>query len=379
MRGAFVAVAALACALPGADAFAAPLSASLRGTGRTLPLQKCARGVLTVSASADSEPMSRRDSLTRIAAGTAGLAVGKTFFDGGSWTSTPDLTGRTIVVTGGNTGLGKETCVRLAKLGADVIIGSRSPQRGADAAEEVRALANTDRVSSMVLDLSSMKSIQSFVKAFQSEHEKLDVLVNNAGVMAIPTREVTDDGFEKQIGINHLGHFHLTSLLMPQLKAAGKATGDARVINLSSQAHQLALQGMNWDDLQSEKSYDPWAAYGQSNLANVLFTRELQKRLARSPEAAGVSTASVHPGNARHASMQHLALLSAHAPRGWLPVRGASYLSGLTRTGDAQEWSAPSWAATSSYRRPCARLRAQSNARGSFHPLCWLHLPLPSL
>jgi retinol dehydrogenase-12 len=247
--------------------------------------------------------MSRRDSLAKIAAGSAGLILGKKFIDGGSWTEAPDLTGRTIVVTGGNTGLGKETCIRLAKLGADVIIGSRSQKRGADAAEEVRALLNTEKVTSMVLDLSSMKSIQSFAKDFQSKHDRLDVLVNNAGVMAIPTRELTTDGFEKQMGINHFGHFHLTSLLLPQIKAAGKITGDARVINLSSMAHQIAFDGMNWDDLQSEKEYDPWKAYGQSKLANVLFTRELQKRLAGSAETAGVSTAAVHPGNVRrHAS-----------------------------------------------------------------------------
>jgi NAD(P)-dependent dehydrogenase (short-subunit alcohol dehydrogenase family) len=151
----------------------------------------------------------------------------------------------------------------------------------------------------MVLDLGSLKSVESFVQAFQSKHNKLDVLVNNAGVMAIPTREVTAEGFEKQLGINHFGHFHLTNLLMPQLKAAGKATGDARIINLSSEAHQIAFNGMNWDDLQSEKEYDPWKAYGQSKLANVLFTRELSRRLSTSTDCTGVWTASVHPGVVR--------------------------------------------------------------------------------
>jgi len=250
-------------------------------------------------ASSDSDSLTRRDSLAKIALGGAGLVLGKKFFEGGVWTDTPDLTGRTILVTGGNTGLGKETCIRLAKLGASVIIGSRSQGRGEKAAEDVRAAANSAKVKSMQLDLASLKSIDAFAKAFQAEHEKLDVLVNNAGVMAIPSRELTDDGFERQIGINHFGHFHLTSLLMPQLKAAGKSTGDARIVNLSSQAHQIAFEGMQFDDLQSQKEYDPWKAYGQSKLANVLFARELSRQLALSPDGAAVSTCSVHPGAVR--------------------------------------------------------------------------------
>jgi len=305
MRAAVLALAALACAA-GADAFSTSAIWPTRVHGAAGLLQTSTgvragrAGLLRVCAAAESaDSMSRRDSLGKIAAGSAALVLGKKFFDGGSWTGTPDLTGRTIVVTGGNTGLGKETCIRLAKLGAEVIVGSRSPKRGADAAEEIRALSNSEKVSSMVLDLASLKSIESFAAAFKKEHDKLDVLVNNAGVMAIPTREVTEDRFEKQMGINHFGHFHLTSLLMPQIKAAGKATGDARVINLSSSAHQIAFSGMNWEDLQSEKEYDPWKAYGQSKLANVLFTRELHKRLSESPETAGVSTASVHPGVVR--------------------------------------------------------------------------------
>ena len=241
--------------------------------------------------------MTRRDSLAKVALGGAGLILGKKFFDGGVWTGTPDLTGRTIVVTGGNTGLGKETCVRLAKLGANVIIGSRSQSRGEAAAEDVRVLSGGGTVSSLVLDLANLKSVESFAANFQGEHDKLDVLVNNAGVMAIPSRELTVDGFEKQLGINHIGHFHLTNLLMPQLKAAGKATGDARIVNLSSQAHQIAFNGMNWDDLQSEKEYDPWKAYGQSKLANVLFARELSRQLKAN--APSVSTASLHPGVVR--------------------------------------------------------------------------------
>ena len=328
--------------LGSADAFVIPVPACSRTVQvrARLPLSK-------LSASSGTELLTRRDSLAKAVLGGAGLVLGKKFFEGGIWTDTPDLIGRTIVVTGvfargsvllsvggdahifyflslarararslththththahththiqgGNTGLGKETCIRLAKLGATVVLASRSQGRGDKAAEDVRVLSNSDQVSSMVLDLASLKSVESFAQAFQSKHNKLDVLVNNAGVMAIPTREVTAEGFEKQLGINHFGHFHLTNLLMPQLKAAGKATGDARIINLSSEAHQIAFNGMNWDDLQSEKEYDPWKAYGQSKLANVLFTRELSRRLSTSTDCTGVWTASVHPGVVR--------------------------------------------------------------------------------
>jgi len=257
------------------------------------------RGAPLRMMSGETVPITRRETLARGALGAAGLVLGKKFFDGGSWTGTPDLTGRTIVVTGGNTGLGKETCERLARLGATVIIGSRSATRGVAAASDVAQATSSDKVSSMVLDLADLKSVEAFAAAFAKEHDKLDVLVNNAGVMAIPTREETADGFEKQVGINHFGHFYLTNLLMPQIKAAGRATGDARIINLSSQAHQIAFNGMNFDDLQSQKEYDPWKAYGQSKLANVLFSRELSRRLAESKDGATVSTASCHPGVVR--------------------------------------------------------------------------------
>lgn len=146
-------------------------------------------GLSVLRAEADAGGMTRRDSLAKIALGGVGLVLGKKFFEGGVYSGSPDLNGRTVIVTGGNTGLGKETCVRLAELGATVVIGSRSQARGDKAAEEVRTLAKSDKVSSMVLDLGSLKSINAFAAEFQSKHGTLDVLVNNAGVMAIPTRE----------------------------------------------------------------------------------------------------------------------------------------------------------------------------------------------
>ena len=310
------------------------------------PSRRHAPCAITCAATDGGRVLTRRDGL-KLALGGAGLVLGRQYCAGGVWEGTPDLTGRTVIVTGGNTGLGKETCIRLAKLGADIVIASRDAGRGEKAAEQVRTVARGGRVSVIPLDLASLQSVEQFVRAFQLEHTRLDTLVNNAGVMAIPTREVTADGFERQLGINHLGHFHLTKLLMPQLKAAGKITGDARIVNLSSQVgqallacycsslpvslcraggeiagwlplsaqvcmswpkypgmryacmhlsagpsrltkvhssiqgHNIAFNGINWDDLQLEHTYDPWKAYGQSKLANVLFSRELARRLPR--------------------------------------------------------------------------------------------------
>ncbi|EKX45651.1 hypothetical protein GUITHDRAFT_152655 [Guillardia theta CCMP2712] len=237
-----------------------------------------------------------RRTFGKVAGGAAALVLGKKVLDGGDYTGTPDLTGQVAVVTGANTGLGKETCIRLAKLGAEVVLASRSKERGEKAEKEIRALTGSDKLSTMELDLASLKSIELFASELRSRHDKIDLLVNNAGVMAIPTREETKDGLERQIGINHFGHFHLTNLLLPQIKKASEKSGDARIINLSSDAHLIAFNGMNFDDLQSKSSYDPWKAYGQSKLANILFTKELQRRLgADSP----VSAAAVHPGVVR--------------------------------------------------------------------------------
>jgi NAD(P)-dependent dehydrogenase (short-subunit alcohol dehydrogenase family) len=226
--------------MQGCGAFVAPAAGrATLGEARATARARLHGRSPAVRMSSEAEPLTRRETLTRGALGAAGLVLGKKFFDGGSWTGTPDLTGRTVVVTGGNTGLGRETCLRLAKLGANVVVGSRSAARGTEAANFVAQAAGTDKVSSIVLDLADLKSVEAFAAAFQADHDRLDMLVNNAGVMAIPTREETANGFEKQLGINHFGHFHLTNLLMPQLKAAGAATGDARVINLSSQVGGL--------------------------------------------------------------------------------------------------------------------------------------------
>jgi NAD(P)-dependent dehydrogenase (short-subunit alcohol dehydrogenase family) len=210
-----------------------------------------------------------------------------------TWTpdAIPDLSGRTAVVTGANSGIGLHTSIELARHGAHVVMAARDPKRGDDALRRVLAEAATaDRqpdVELLALDLADLASVRAFAASVTAAHLRLDLLVNNAGVMALPRRETTVDGFERQFGTNHLGHFALTGLLLPAL-----LEGAARVVTVSSLAHRQGR--MTFDDLQSERSYQPWAAYGQSKLANLLFTMELQRR----GDAAGADLVSVaaHPG-----------------------------------------------------------------------------------
>jgi NAD(P)-dependent dehydrogenase (short-subunit alcohol dehydrogenase family) len=201
----------------------------------------------------------------------------------------PDQSGRTLVVTGANSGIGFEAAATLAAAGAHVVLACRDPVRAGEAAAQLRTRHPGASLETLPLDLASLASVRDFAKAFGDRHARLDVLVNNAGVMAIP-RRTTADGFEMQLGTNHLGHFALTGLLLPLLLA----TAGARVVTVSSTAHRPGR--MHWDDLQSERSYSRWGAYGQSKLANLLFTFELDRRA----RAAGRDLVAVacHPGYA---------------------------------------------------------------------------------
>ena len=211
------------------------------------------------------------------------------------WTTErmPDCSGRTVVITGANSGLGFEATKAFARQGATVVMACRSLDRGADAAREIREeLAEPTGATLHVrrCDLASLDSVATFAGRVREEYDAVHVLCNNAGVMAIPRAE-TEDGFETQLGVNHLGHFALTGRLLEALLAAGQS----RVVTQSSGAH--AAGTIDFDDLQSEDSYGRWAAYGQSKLANLLFAYELQRRLT----AVGItSTRSVacHPGYA---------------------------------------------------------------------------------
>jgi NAD(P)-dependent dehydrogenase (short-subunit alcohol dehydrogenase family) len=201
----------------------------------------------------------------------------------------PDLSGRTLLVTGGNSGLGFETARALARRGARVVIACRSLEKANQAIARLRAENPRADVEAMALDLASLASVRAFARAFDGRENALHGLVNNAGVMALPRCE-TVDGFEMQLGTNHFGHFALTGLLLEKLLA----TEGSRVVNLSSTMHKTGR--MRFDDLHGERSYGKWTAYGQSKLANLLFTYELQRRLA-AKRASTISVAS-HPGYA---------------------------------------------------------------------------------
>jgi len=212
----------------------------------------------------------------------------------GGWTPDRmgDLTGRTTVVTGGNSGIGLQTAVELARRGAHVTITSRDSGRGEKALREVRAKAPGADVDVRELDLADLASVQDFADSYAEDFERLDLLVNNAGVMALPRRETTADGFEAQLGTNHLGHFALTGRLLPLLAVADRETRDVRVVTVSSNAHRAGR--LRRDDLMREGGYQAWSAYGQSKLANLLFTHELQRRCEDA--GSGVKAMAAHPG-----------------------------------------------------------------------------------
>jgi NAD(P)-dependent dehydrogenase (short-subunit alcohol dehydrogenase family) len=199
----------------------------------------------------------------------------------------PDLSGKVIVVTGANSGLGFECSKTLAAKGATLVMTARNLQKGETACQEILQEQPNAVLDLMKLDVGDLSSVRAFVAAFKEKYDRLDILLNNAGVMAIPRQE-TPDGFEMQLGVNHLGHFALTGLLLDVITQ----TPNARIHNVSSSANYMGT--INFDDLMGEKKYSRWAAYGQSKLANILFTFELQKRLS----AAGHDTVAntSHPG-----------------------------------------------------------------------------------
>ena len=207
-----------------------------------------------------------------------------------NWTEAniPDMQGTIAIVTGANSGIGYETTRALAQHGATVIMASRSLEKANRAAEQIRALSPRGEVVVMILDLADLASVHRFADSFKAQYDHLNVLINNAGIM-VPPFGRTAQGFEMQFGVNHLGHFALTADLIGLLNR----TPAARVVTVSSTAHRFGavdFDDLNWDD----KTYAAFPAYGQSKLANLLFTYELQRRLA----AAGSSTIAVasHPG-----------------------------------------------------------------------------------
>lgn len=207
------------------------------------------------------------------------------------WTAAdmPSLKGKTAIVTGANSGLGLHTTIGLAAAGATVVMACRDPGRAAKALDTVRQQVAAAQVDLMPLDLASLDAVRSFASAYAAKYPQLDILCNNAGVMAIPYAK-TRDGFEMQIGTNHFGHFALTGLLIDKLRA----TPGARVVSVASMAH-MWTRGMDLEDPFFEhKPYKRWDAYGKSKLANLLFIFELDRRLRKA--GAGVMALAAHPG-----------------------------------------------------------------------------------
>jgi NAD(P)-dependent dehydrogenase (short-subunit alcohol dehydrogenase family) len=200
------------------------------------------------------------------------------------------MSGQTVIVTGGNSGIGFETAVALAGAGARVVITARDEAKGRDAIRSIEARGVSGSLDLSVFDLSSMSSVRAGAADLLGRFDRIDVLVNNAGLMLSSRRE-TGDGMEMTFQVNHLGPFLLTELLLDRLTASPPA----RIVNVASAAHQTARRGLDFDDLQSSQDYSGMSVYGRTKLANILFTRELARRL----DGTGVTANSLHPGTVR--------------------------------------------------------------------------------
>lgn len=274
----------------------------------------------------------------------------------------PDLTGRVVVVTGANSGTGKETSVALAAMGATVVMAVRDLQKGESAADEVRHRSGRGAVGVGQLDLGSFASVRAFAAKLLDGHDRLDVLVANAGLIT-DTRRETAEGFEEMFGVNHLGHFLLVDLLRDRLVASAPS----RVVVLSSVAHRLAIGGLNRADLQGARHFEGVTAYSQSKLANVQFALELARRLA----GTGVTANAVHPGAinshfGRDGDTGALGMLVKYA--GWLVLRspkGGAKTSVLLASSDGRRVSGATGGYWSHGRRwpPSAKARSVEEAQ----------------
>ena len=223
------------------------------------------------------------------------------------WTTddVPGQQGRLAVVTGANTGLGFETAQVLAARGGTVVLAVRNVEKGKQAAARIAAAAPGATVTVQELDLSSLESVRAVAAELRAGHPRIDLLICNAGVM-YPPKQSTNDGFELQFGTNHLGHFALTGLLLEQMLPVP----GSRVVTVSSVGHRIRAR-VNFDDLQWERSYSRVRAYGQSKLANLMFTYELQRRLS----GAGTTIAvAAHPGFAATELMRHTPMAAVVTP-----------------------------------------------------------------
>jgi NAD(P)-dependent dehydrogenase (short-subunit alcohol dehydrogenase family) len=206
-------------------------------------------------------------------------------------TTVPGLSGRLAVVTGANSGLGFGLTGRLIEAGAEVVMAVRNREKGADARERLLAQHPTAQLRLLDLDLASLESVTSAAQTLLDDERSIDILINNAGIMAVPNRRETAEGFELQFGSNHLGPFAFTGLLLPALRRSMAP----RVVSTSSLAANAGR--WQWDNLQGEKKYSAWGAYGLSKLANLAFARELQRR--SNLEGWGITSTAAHPGGTK--------------------------------------------------------------------------------
>jgi len=217
------------------------------------------------------------------------------------WTATdvPDQSGRIAIVTGANSGLGYDTAAVLAEKGAHVVLAVRNIDKGKEAVDRIKAASPNAVVALQQLDLSSLDSVRKAADELRAAHPRIDLLINNAGVMYVPTRETTKDGFEMQFGTNHLGHFALTGLLLDNMLSVD----GSRVVTVSSVGHRLMAR-IHFDDPHLQRKYNRVEAYGQSKLANLMFTYDLQRRL----KLKGVPTVALaaHPGFSDTELMRYL-------------------------------------------------------------------------
>jgi NAD(P)-dependent dehydrogenase (short-subunit alcohol dehydrogenase family) len=223
------------------------------------------------------------------------------------WTSedVPDLNGKIVLITGANSGLGFQATREIADKRATVVMGCRDTAKGGDAVKKIKETNPNAKLVLMQLDLAGLKSIRSFAGEFKKRYKRLDILINNAGVM-VPPYGTTEDGFELQIGTNHFGHFALTGLLLDVMLRTPKS----RVVSVSSMAHRMGT--INFDDINSKKKYSKWSAYGQSKLANLFFIYELERRFENA-KADAIAVAA-HPGYANTNLQRTTGFFSAFNP-----------------------------------------------------------------
>lgn len=231
---------------------------------------------------------------------------------------TTQAKGKYVVVTGGNVGLGKETVTSLALAGAHVTIACRTELSGLEVIDNIKSKHTDVDVSVIPLDLSDFVSIKAFADKYITTGKPLHILINNAGIMGCPLA-YTKQGYESQFGVNHLGHFLLTNLLLPLLKQSGTAESPARVINISSLANLFfaPTEGIDFNNLKAEHSYNAWTKYGESKLSNILFSNELNRIMKQ--ENQHVISMSLHPGFITNTSLaRNLHMFQAFKLAFWL-------------------------------------------------------------